>query len=134
MTKPDRNFLVYEHKLIAQARLMGHVLVNLTDGGEGVSGRAMSERQKQALEKGRVKGKRGRTGRRPELDAWRQSPAGREHIARLASEAAVRLHAERQAVCCECGEQFTTRSAKARACSRLCEQRNRRAKERAHAG
>ena len=39
------------------------------------------------------------------------------------------LHRERTATCIECGCEFSTKSAKARACSRLCEQRNRRRRQ-----
>lgn len=122
-----------ERREIAKARSEGHVLCNLTDGGEGCSGRAMTEAQAAGLAKGRLPGKPGKKGRRKGLDAWRSSPAGRDHVMALGAAGKERLHAERQVVCRCCGVTFTTRSAKAKSCSRLCEQRSRRARDAAAA-
>lgn len=118
-----------ERVQIAIHRLDGCELVNLTDGGEGASGHVMNEAQRQALEKGRRKGKRGVPGPRPNLDAWRNSPEGREHSRKMGEQGRIRLHAERSLSCAQCGVVFVTRSAKAKCCSRLCEQRRRRARQ-----
>jgi formylmethanofuran dehydrogenase subunit E len=111
------------------ARENGYKLANLTDGGEGASGRFMTDKQKEGLEKGRRIGKKGTKGSRPQLVKWLQSDAGKEHLKRLSLIGSQVLHAERNVECAECGEYFITKSAKAKCCSRLCEQRNRRAKQ-----
>lgn len=111
------------------AKQLGHRLVNLTNGGEGVSGRQMTDKQKEALAKGRRVGKRGVKGPRPQLEAWLKTEAGQEHLKKLPELGRKALHKEREAVCIECGKEFVTKSAKAKCCSRLCEQRNRRARQ-----
>lgn len=118
-----------ERDEIAKAREAGCSLCNLTDGGEGCSGRAITERQAAGLAKGRLAGKRGKKGPRKEFDEWRLTPAGQAHVRQLAEAGRARLHAEREVICCCCSVPFITRSAKARACSRLCEQRHRRARD-----
>ena len=118
---------------IAKARSSGCVLCNLTDGGEGCSGRAITEKQAAGLAKGRMHGKRGKKGRRAELEEWKASEAGKAHQVALGEAGKKRLHAEREVVCCCCNQKFTTRSAKAKSCSRLCEQRHRRARDAAAA-
>lgn len=112
---------------IKLARRKGASLVNLTDGGEGTAGHKANEKQLAALAKGRLKGKKGRPGPRPELDAWRLSPAGQAHQKKMGAIGAAALHRLRCVSCCECGSMFQTTSAKAKACSRACEQRYRRA-------
>lgn len=111
------------------ARSAGHQLVNLTNGGEGAAGKPATERQKAALAKGRRVGKKGTPGPRPQLEAWLRSEAGQEHLKKLAQIGKQALHQERQVVCLQCNESFLTRSAKAKCCSRLCEQRHRRARQ-----
>lgn len=118
-----------ERARIEMARAGGANIANLTDGGEGASGRAITSAQAAGLEKGRQKGKKGRAGARPELAAWKLTEAGIAHMKALGAAGKARLHAERQVACCECGQAFITRSAKAKACSRRCEQRHRRARE-----
>lgn len=111
------------------AREMGHKLVNLTDGGEGASGHVANEKQKAALAKGRLKGKKGVKGPRPQLEQWIRSEAGKLHLENLGQIGAKALHREREIICIECGKVTKTRSAKAKCCSRLCEQRNRRSRQ-----
>ena len=114
---------------IQLARDNGYKLVNLTDGGEGAAGHVANEKQKAALEKGRRVGKKGTKGPRPHLKAWINSDAGKAHLKKLAEIGKAAIHKERNVQCNECGEYFITRSAKAKCCSRLCEQRNRRARQ-----
>ncbi len=105
----------------------GASLVNLTAGGEGASGHVANEAQREALAKGRMKGKRGVKGPRKEFEAWKLTSAGQEHMRKLGAAGAIRLHQLRTCTCKECGSSFDTKSAKAVCCSRLCEQRYRRA-------
>jgi len=114
---------------IKLAKDNGHQLVNLTDGGEGASGHVMTDKQKEALAKGRKIGKKGTKGSRPQLEKWIKSEAGQAHIKKLSEIGRAILHQERNVECAECGVYFITKSAKAKCCSRLCEQRNRRARQ-----
>lgn len=109
------------------ARMGGYDLANYTDGGEGASGRKSNDAQLAALAKGRLKGKKGKKGDRPEFKAYRETEAFKDHLKRLAVIGAKHLHKERNINCGECGIEFTTHSAQTRCCSRLCEQRFRRA-------
>lgn len=118
-----------EREEIAKARASGARICNLTDGGEGCTGRPITAAQQAGLVLGRLRGRRGRKGDRPEFDAWRKTEAGREHQRVLGELGRARLHRERTVVCCCCANEFVTRSAKAKACSRLCEQRYRRARD-----
>jgi hypothetical protein len=111
------------------ARLAGHKLANLTDGGEGVAGRVMTEAQKVALEKGRRIGKKGTKVPRPQLEKWIRSEAGKAHLKKLSEIGRAALHKEREQVCIQCNTTFLTKSSKAKCCSRLCEQRHRRARQ-----
>lgn len=118
-----------EREKISALRAAGVELTNLTDGGEGCAGRVPTEAQLVALAKGRVVGKRGVCGPRPQLTKWQQTDAGKAHLVASGKAGTERLHALRTIACCECGRESETRSAKARFCSRLCEQRNRRARQ-----
>lgn len=118
-----------EKEKILEARNSGITLANITDGGEGASGRKITEKQKIGLAKGRRIGKKGARGPRPHLEAWLKTDAGKAHVKRLAEIGKSVLHKERLVVCCQCNVEFVTKSAKAKCCSRLCEQRNRRAKQ-----
>lgn len=129
----DEAFLL-ERAHIQLARMSGRTVANLTDGGEGCSGRNPTEKQLFALALGRGKDRvlsdeskmaiiaglaKGRavaaaTGA---LDAHRK---------RIGADGAKRLHQERLINCQFCGAEHRTRSAKARHCGRLCEQRARR--------
>ena len=115
-------------------------LVNLTDGGEGRAGRPATPAQQAALAKGRSKLKTisveskerildGLARGRAKLDAYRASDAGKSHLERLAQIGKETLHRQRSLVCVQCEQSFVTRSAKAKCCSRLCEQRHRRAQQ-----
>lgn len=137
--------MMLERVHIALARQRGDRIANLTDGGEGVSGRVVSDAQQEALAKGRGKDRKlsddarqriadGLAHGRTKLDGWRSSEAGQEHLAALGAAGSARLHADRSVSCAECGNGFTTKSAKARCCSRKCEQRNRRARQVSYGG
>lgn len=113
----------------------GVVLANYTDGGEGVSGRKPTEKQNAGLRKGRG---RDRVLSQAAIDAIKQGlTVGRAKITNkkiaawnnIGSIGAIELHKERTVKCIQCGIEFITTSAKARNCSRLCEQRNRRARD-----
>ena len=125
-----------ERAHIAIAKASGLVLINLTSGGEGTYGRALTDKQKAGLKKGR--------GNFHNLSAESQaailaglargrskpSPAREIHAAALGRAAFAWLHVERTVSCAECSKMFVTRSASAKNCSRLCEQRGRRARQR----
>lgn len=119
--------LALEKAHISIARFSGVELVNLTNGGEGVSGHKATDKQLEALAKGRRVGKRGVCGSRPQLEKWKITSEGKAHLKWLGEQGKVRLHSERTINCAECGVLFKTKSAQARCCSRLCEQRFRRA-------
>ena len=125
-----------ERAHIAIAKAQGLPLVNLTDGGEGAAQRQLTPKQKAALEIGRG------TFHRlvPESQAAilqglargrsKPSPARAAHSAALGRAGAIRLHLERSVCCVQCSMMFLTKSARAVSCSRLCEQRGRRARQR----
>lgn len=130
-----------ERAHIKMRKSQGTALVNLTDGGEGASGRPVTAKQIENLKLGRGKlayarlsesakasiaegSARGRVKRH----AWGKTPEGQEHIRMLAALGREVLHRERHLDCAQCDQPFKTRCAKARFCSRLCEQRNRRAR------
>lgn len=116
-----------ERAHISIARAQGVELANLTEGGEGTAGHKSNEKQLAALARGRAVGKRGVPGPRPQLEAWKATPEGILHLQRLSQIGRAVLHQERICSCAECGVDFTTHSAKAKCCGRLCEQRYRRA-------
>jgi len=136
----EANMLERAH--IKMWRLNGARLVNLTDGGEGASGHKANVKQQAALSmgRGRVAYARlsaeskasilaGLSRGRVKRHAWGQTPQGQEHFRMLAALGKEVLHRERCVDCAQCGQQFKTRSAKARCCGRLCEQRHRRARQ-----
>lgn len=134
----EREAFEVERQKIAEIRASGHVLVNLTDGGEGSAGHVSNERQLAALAIGRGKhrpyltpeGKRNiREAHLRNMAAWKKTPEGQEHLRKLNEAGKTRLHSERAIICQECGKHHITKSAKARFCSRACEQRNRRARQ-----
>lgn len=112
------------------ARFAGYQLANYTDGGEGASGREPTAAQLAALAKGRYASKRipvdGAAKGRAKASAWKKTPEGRQHLARLAENGKAILHRERHVDCRACGIRFVTRSAKAVFCSNRCSQRVRR--------
>jgi hypothetical protein len=113
-----------ERAMIHQMRAAGAVLVNLTDGGEGVSGRRMTEVQASALSKGRRSwAERGINSEiraricsgldkgRQKAIAWNLTTAGRANTKALVAAAAIAA-AKRKAKrlnCAHCGNQFETR-------------------------
>lgn len=131
-----------ERLLIKDLRTAGHALINLTDGGEGVSGRIPSEAQLAGMVKGRGKNHfqdmpeeskqhilDGLARGRSKLMA---SPAFIKHletIKGIGRENFKKTHGPREIVCAECGTKAVMHSLKARCCSRPCEQRNRRKRE-----
>lgn len=120
---------------IAVARKRGESIVNMTDGGEGVSGRKASAKSLAALktwqgaysrldDQAKANILAGLALGRERSKAWKASPAGVSHIKQLAEEAKVRLHAEHTEHCVECGVAFNTRSAKkSQCCGKRCAQR-----------
>lgn len=129
LCKSEKEAFDLEKKKIKWAKENNFCIANLTDGGEGCSGRKPTKKQLEVLEKGRQVGKKGTKGPRPHLEAWIRSEAGKIHLKKLAQIGKENLHKERLLVCIECNTEFITRSAKAKCCSRLCEQRNRRARQ-----
>jgi len=130
-----------ETAMIACYRKESVALVNLTDGGEGVSGREVSERQQAALTKGRGRQAfkemsltskenilAGLALGRKGVAQWKTTPEGKAHIERLAAIGKKTLHQERSVICAQCKKNFISRSAKAKCCSRKCEQQHRRAR------
>ncbi|MBA9063123.1 putative Zn-ribbon and HTH transcriptional regulator [Methylobacterium fujisawaense] len=131
----------HERQLIAEMRAVGIALINETDGGEGCSGRPLTERQAAALAKGRGRDRKlsdearasitdGLARGRLKAGAWRASPEGQAHIRMLghASARATRERLGRPAVCEHCGSEWLTKSMKpVRFCSKACDQRWRRA-------
>jgi len=137
----EHEAFLLERAHIKMHKTLGRELVNLTDGGEGVGGRPATAKQLEGLKLGRGRSAysrlsdsaklaildglaRGRTKRH----VWQQTPDGIAHIRMLSTLGREVLHRERQPRCAQCGNEFNTRSAKARCCGRLCEQRHRRAR------
>lgn len=129
-----------ERQLIAEARAQGESIINLTDGGEGASGRHHSEKARAAFAEWHgsyhrlpEKSKRaildGLAVGRSKLHIWRSSEAGQAHMKRLAELGRANFARTRAVVCCQCGATLVTRSHTAKCCSRLCEQRHRRARD-----
>lgn len=129
-----------EKALISEHRPRG--LVNLTDGGEGAAGHVANERQQAALAKGRGKGRFGAMDAisqrnildglargRSKFSAFIQTAEGKEHLRKNGQKARQVPRKPKTVVCAECGEDFTTTTSRAKCCSRKCEQRHRRAKE-----
>lgn len=125
---------------IKRLREGGADLANFTDGGEGCSNRKPTEKALAALaawqgayhrlsDESKERICEGLAVGRKKSVAWRKSEAGQAHLKKLAKIGKEALHRERTATCIECGCEFSTKSAKARACSRLCEQRNRRRRQ-----
>lgn len=135
----------HERRLIAEMRVAGVALINETDGGEGCSGRPLTERQAAALAKGRGRSRKlsdearasindGLARGRLKARAWRASSEGQAHIRMLghASARATRERPGRPAACEHCGSDWLTKSLKlVRFCSKTCDQRWRRAVMRA---
>jgi hypothetical protein len=148
--KSEQDAFELEIFWIRKLKEQGYPLINLTEGGEGASGREMTDRQREALSTGRGPGffaslseesqkgileglARGRINAR----GFFNSEEGRAHIVRLSEIGEKTLQRIREnpvkIVCVECGSEFFSSVAKARCCSRLCEQRNRRARDKANA-
>lgn len=127
LTEKEAFELEKAHILIAKSNHWR--IANLTTGGEGAAGRKPNEKQLAGLKRGREVGKRGTPGPRPQLTKWIKSEAGKLHLEKLAQIGKEKLHSLRVVKCAECGNDFETKSAKAKCCSRLCEQRNRRKRQ-----
>jgi hypothetical protein len=102
--------LMLEMAHIAIARAAGAKLVNLTSGGEGTSGRKVSELQASALARGRLPGKKS-PGPRPQLAEWIRSEAGAAHVKELGelNRGLVR-EKKYKAICRCCAVEFFTSS------------------------
>lgn len=140
----EANMLERAH--ISMWRANGARLANLTDGGEGTSGHKPTQKQLIALQQGRGRQAYERLSAeskarilaglgcgRAKTNEWRKTESGQAHQRRLAEIGKHELHRERSITCAQCHKEFITRSAKARCCSRLCEQRHRRARGQANA-
>lgn len=123
----ERMAFFLETAMIKNMRDSGESLANITDGGEGASGRKMTDAQAKGFEKGRRVGKKGTKGPRPQFEAWIKSAEGIAHNKKLGQLGAIRLHVEVTKTCAMCGKEFITRTAKAKCCSELCGQRHYRA-------
>lgn len=139
MCEREANMLERAH--IKAQRLIGANLVNLTDGGEGVSGRTPTAKQSEALSKGRGKVAFSRLSEeakssvfqglargRERVKLWRNSPQGVAHLRRLGNIGRQALGRPHDVVCAQCGIGFVARSWKAKCCGRRCEQRLRRSR------
>lgn len=120
---------------------LGKKLANFTSGGEGRAGIKASPKQLEALKKGRgkdhyanmpIESKKsildGLARGREKSKTWKASIEGQAHLQLLCKLGAEVLHKERNVVCIQCNINFITRSAKAKNCSRRCEQKTRRAR------
>jgi ribosomal protein S27AE len=136
MPQPDEDSaFAHEIALIAAYRSDGVKLINLTDGGEGTSGRPLvaSARAAFALER-RSWAERGlseeamaaiRAGAnraKPKVEAWKKSKAGQAHLKSLylASVAELEARAPHQVACGSCGTIFMAKHPRARWCGRVC--------------
>lgn len=129
-----------ERRLIAELKASGIALINLTDGGEGVSGRLMTDASRAALERGRG---RSRVYAGPGFDrfleagrqvnSWFGSPEHKAAAPDMAKRGSATRLAKppRQFACLACGVEFLTKGVRIGCCSKLCQQRFRRAKEKA---
>ncbi len=130
-----------ERFLIAEHRLSGRELINLTDGGEGCSGRKPTQKMLDGLKKGRGKDRFARLSEdskksildglangRKNISAWQKSEAGQAHFKKLvaAGKAARELMAPRTLTCPTCSKNFETVSWRAVYCSDKCGQIQRR--------
>jgi hypothetical protein len=131
----EREAFELEKALIGIYRSVGGIC-NITSGGEGAAGRKASEKQLQALARGRLPGKakpksmeNTRTGRMKAAEKqreWAKTEAGKAHFARIL---ALRLEKQdyKTLTCAHCGDAFSTLSNRAKCCSKNCQQRLRRA-------
>lgn len=130
-----------EKFLISEFRDSGVVLINLTDGGEGCSGRSQSEKQREVFARGRGRAHFERMpleSRQSVLDglargrlnsrAWRKSPAGKAHIMALVAVSVLKRKAKpsEHRTCTYCGAGFEARNWRAAHCDENCQQRHRR--------
>lgn len=127
-----------EIELIAYHRAHGSPLINITSGGEGAAGFKQNAAQKAAFARGRIPGKRPSPPDAIAITAaatkaWhakmRGTPQWNAHMEKL--KAAAREAREKLVsyVCMQCSKSFESKSKKAKFCSRLCEQRHRRARQ-----
>lgn len=135
----EEDAFLTERTLIKELREQGFPLINRTEGGEGRYGVKASAAQLIGLAKGRGKGhftnmcpgskQRILDGLARGRAKLMESPKFLDHLKRLQVLGSEAVHRERTITCRECGRVKITRSAKAKCCSRLCEQRGRRARD-----
>ena len=132
----------WETKLIEAYKREGFSLTNLTAGGEGASGRIATDRMRENLAKWQGAYHRlndsakknvleGLARGRAKSAGWRKSEEGKRHLSKLTEIGRVMLAKTKEPrliICGQCGDQVVKHSLQARFCSRLCEQRNRRAR------
>lgn len=131
-----------ERETIAECRAKGVKLINLTDGGEGASMPATPARRA-ALDKGRANRIYAGPGMERFIKAGReallkyvQTDRHKEHARALGKRMAAERMARppRECECQWCGKKFMTKAERVYSCSSACQQRIRRAKERAERG
>jgi hypothetical protein len=125
----------HERALIASYRAMGVQLINLTDGGEGATGRPYSAEQAAGFALGRRSwAERGLSEEtiatihagmakgRAASAAWRRSEEGRQHIQRIVqlSLAERESRAPHDVVCHQCSKAFRAKHPRAKFCSKSC--------------
>lgn len=118
-------------------------LINLTDGGEGASGRKPSVKQLIGLSKGRSKEHYQRMseeskqrvlnglvrGREKCKNGWQKTNRFKELVKNLGRMGIIARSKGHEITCIECGELVIVKSYKAKNCSRKCEQRSRRKRQ-----
>lgn len=144
LCQSEQDALISEVALIKVLREEGFPLINRTDGGEGTSGRAPSKAQLEGLAKGRGVAHFNRMSSESKQRIYAGLSRGRS---KLKTNPAFLKHLEtlkeigknnfrdilerntRKIVCAECGKEKIVSNYRAKCCSRRCEQRNRRARE-----
>ena len=140
----EKDSFRFEVYWIKKLRLLGHKLINYTEGGEGASGRKMTIAQQSALEKGRGPGHFKKMSEKSQQNILKglafgrlkshKTPAFKAHVKRIskigaANLARIRAENRRTIICEDCGADFWASNKSAKCCSRLCEQRHRRARK-----
>lgn len=130
-----------EREMIASLRQRGVSIINLTEGGEGASGRPMTDRQREGFKNGRgpwvtrlseaakQRVLEGMARGRAKTAEWSRTPEGMEHIRRIVAKsmASPRRKPHIPRTCEQCGGEFLAVRPDTRFCSRACQQRNSRA-------
>jgi hypothetical protein len=145
--QPDEaSAFAHEIALIASLKASGVKLINLTDGGEGASGRPFSAKQAAGFALGRrswsernlspetiasIWASSQSEKAKAKRKAWRASEAGQAHFRSLvqATVAELEARAPHEVICAACKTPFMTKHPRAACCSPACQQRARRRKQ-----